>query len=108
VLEFLETPFFTRAITQLLHDSEYAALQGALIIDPEAGELIQGSGGLRKIRWQQSRRGKGKRGGIRVIYYLHMPDGLLYMLIAYAKGEKEDLSGVEKRMLKRLVEEEFK
>jgi hypothetical protein len=71
VLEFLETPFFTRAITQLLHDSEYAALQGALIIDPEAGELIQGSGGLRKIRWQQSRRGKGKRGGIRVIYDLH-------------------------------------
>jgi hypothetical protein len=108
VLEFLETPIFTRAITQLLHDSEYAALQGALIVNPAAGDLIPGSGGLRKIRWQQSQRGKGKRGGVRVIYYLHASDGLIYMLIAYSKGEKDDLSAVEKRMLRRFVEEEFK
>jgi len=107
MLEFLETLVFTRQLTGLLKDFEYAALQGALIVNPEAGDLIPGTGGLRKIRWQESQRGKGKRGGVRVIYYTYRPEGVIYMLVAYSKGGKDDLSASEKRVLRRLVEEEF-
>lgn len=69
MLEFRETDFFTRAITQLLSDDEYAELQGELVVNPAVGDVIPGSGGLRNVRWNQERRGKGKRGGVRVIYY---------------------------------------
>ncbi|MGZ8831345.1 MAG: toxin, partial [Thermoanaerobaculia bacterium] len=69
MLEFLETPVFTRRIADLLTDSEYAALQGTLIVNPESGDLIPGTGGLRKIRWQELQRGEGKRSGVRIIYY---------------------------------------
>jgi hypothetical protein len=85
VLEFRETQLFTRLIVELLTDQEYAALQGTLVITPEAGDLIQGTGGLRKLRWRQAARGKGKRGGIRVIYYWYEAGSLLYMLLAYSK-----------------------
>jgi len=108
MLEFLETPIFTRRIAELLSESEYASLQGALIVNPESGDLIPGTGGLRKIRWQESQRGKGKRGGVRIIYYWYRPESLIYMLLAYSKGEQDDLSASEKRILKRLVAEEFK
>jgi hypothetical protein len=91
----------------LLSESEYAALQGALVVSPEAGDLIPGTGGLRKIRWQQSRRGKGKRGGVRVIYYWYASGSVIYMLLAYSKDERDELSAAEKRILKRLVAEEF-
>jgi hypothetical protein len=106
MLEFFENPVFTRRITALLSDAEYAALQGALIVNPEAGDLIPGTGGLRKIRWQQSQRGKGKRGGVRVIYYMYRQEGVIYMLFAYSKGEQDDLSASEKRILRQLIEEE--
>lgn len=79
----------------------------ALIVNPESGDLIPGSGGLRKIRWHQPNRGKGKRGGIRIIYYWYGPDGVIYMLLAYAKGDQDDLSASEKRVLKKLVTKEF-
>ncbi|VFN03575.1 MAG: hypothetical protein BECKG1743F_GA0114225_108202 [Candidatus Kentron sp. G] len=72
---FMETPIFTKAITRLLSDDEYRELQGKLLLHPDAGVLIKGSGGLRKIRWKG--RGTGKRGGIRVIYYLGL---LCYVL----------------------------
>ena len=64
MLEFRETVIFTRDITRLLSDDEYSEL-----VQPEAGDLIPGTSGLRKLRWSERRRGKGKRGGIRVIYY---------------------------------------
>jgi hypothetical protein len=108
MLEFLETPVFTRRIVHLLSESEYAALQAALVLDPEAGDLIPGTGGLRKIRWEESRRGKGKRGGVRIIYYWYEPNAQIYMLLAYSKGEQDNLTASEKRALKRLVSEEFK
>jgi mRNA-degrading endonuclease RelE of RelBE toxin-antitoxin system len=107
-LEFLETSVFTRQITQLLSDSEYSALQGALVVSPEAGDLIPGTGGLRKLRWLEPKRGKGKRGGVRVIYYWYEPHAVVYLLLAYSKGERDDLSAREKRILKQLVSEEFK
>lgn len=107
MLEFLETPVFTRQVTDLLSDTEYAALQGALIVNPESGDLIPGTGGLRKMRWQETRRGKGKRGGIRVIYYWYSPRSVIYMLLTYSKDQQDDLTATQKRILKRLVTEEF-
>jgi mRNA-degrading endonuclease RelE of RelBE toxin-antitoxin system len=68
VISFIETRLFTRIVGDYLSDAEYAALQRTLIDDPNRGPVIRGSGGVRKLRWGQA--GRGKRGGIRVIYYL--------------------------------------
>jgi hypothetical protein len=108
VLEFRETHLFTRQITSLLGDDEYARLQGVLVVTPEAGDLIPGTAGLRKLRWSERRRGKGKRGGIRVVYYFVAGDALVYMLLAYSKGERDDLTAVQKRAMMRLISEEFR
>lgn len=108
MLEFRETELFTRAVTALLSDDEYAELQGALIIDPEAGDVIKETGGLRKLRWSQERRGKGKRGGVRVIYYWYATGALIYMLLAYSKDERDDLSSAQKKALAKLVKGELK
>lgn len=108
MLEFRETALFTRAVTTLLSDDEYAELQGTLVVNPEAGDVIKETGGLRKLRWGQQRRGKGKRGGVRVIYYWYAAGSLIYMLLAYSKDERDDLSIEQKRLLARLVREEFK
>ena len=108
MLEFRETELFTRAVITLLSDDEYAELQGALIVDPEAGDVIKQTGGLRKLRWSQERRGKGKRGGVRVIYYWHATRSLIYMLLVYSKDERDDLSVAQRKALARLVSEEFK
>ena len=107
MLEFRETAVFTRGITALLSDDEYAELQGTLIVQPEAGDLIKDTGGLRKLRWSQARRGKGKRGGVRVIYYWYSSGSLIYMLLAYSKAEQDDLTAIQKRTLARLVKEEL-
>jgi len=107
VLEFRETGLFTRDITALLSDEEYAELQGALVVNPEAGDLIKQTGGLRKLRWSQQSRGKGKRGGVRVIYYWYASGLLIYMLLAYSKDEQDDLSNAQKKLLVSLVNEEF-
>ena len=106
--EFRETQMFTRSITGLLSDDEYAKLQHLLVLDPAAGDLIPGTRGLRKVRWHQPTRWKGKRGGIRIIYYWYVAGSLLYMLVAYSKGKQEDLTSREKRLLSKLVAEEFK
>ena len=108
MLEFRETTIFTREITSLLEDDEYARLQGVLVLQPEMGDVIPGTSGLRKMRWSQPGRGKGKRGGIRVIYYWYTEGSLIYMLLAYSKGERDDLSASQKRALAQLLTEEFK
>ena len=107
MLKFFETPVFTRQITELLVDDEYAELQGALVVNPEAGDLIRDTGGIRKIRWSQQRRNKGKRGGVRVIYYWHRSDEEIYLLLAYSKDQSDDLTPEQKRVLRQLVKEEF-
>jgi mRNA-degrading endonuclease RelE of RelBE toxin-antitoxin system len=73
VLTFIETKLFSRLLQNYLSDDEYAALQNFLVDNPEAGDLIRGSGGVRKLRWGLV--GRGKRGGIRVIYYLRLQQG---------------------------------
>jgi hypothetical protein len=84
------------------------SVQGTLVVNPEAGDLIKQTGGLRKVRWSQHRRGKGKRGGVRVIYYWYASGSLIYMLLAYSKNEQDDLSAAQTKLLVGLVKEEFK
>ena len=100
---FTETPVFTRQITKLLPDDQYRELQQELIFNPAAGDVIQHSGGLRKVRWRSAT--KGKRGGLRVIYYWYVSDDEIYMLLAYGKGEKDDLTPKEIKLLRGLVQE---
>lgn len=100
---FIETPVFTRQITRLLPDDEYRELQQEMIFNPAAGSIIKHSGGLRKIRWRTAAR--GKRGGIRVIYYWYVSGNQIYMLLAYGKGEKDDLTAKELKIIRKIVQE---
>lgn len=102
---FLETPVFTRQIKALVDDDHYQQLQALLMARPNAGDLIPGSRGLRKVRMRLA--GRGKRGGARIIYYWLKDRSLIYMLLAYAKSEMESLSAIETRTLGDLVHEEL-
>jgi mRNA-degrading endonuclease RelE of RelBE toxin-antitoxin system len=104
-MRFIETPVFSRAIIALLDDEAYRLLQLAMLLRPECGPLIPNSGGLRKLRWPLP--GRGKRGGLRVIYYWDERREVFYMLYAYTKNEQEDLTAQQLRVLARLVREEF-
>ena len=101
----VETLVFTRRVLKLLSDDNYRSLQRFLVANPEAGDLIRQSGGLRKIRWSVA--GRGKRGGVRVIYYWAPAHEMILMLLMYGKNEQDDLSPEQLRVLKRLIEEEF-
>ena len=103
---FIETPVFTEEIQKYLVDDEYKEFQTVLLIRPEAGDLIKGSGGLRKIRWKI--KGTGKRGGLRIIYYWDEPEDTIYLLISYLKTKKEDLSLKEIKILSNLIKEYLK
>jgi len=100
MISFIETKLFTRLVQDYLSDDEYAALQQALLADPEAGAIIAGSGGVRKLRWGVA--GRGKRGGIRVIYFLRTRHGQIWMLTLYAKNVAENVSA---RVLKQIKDE---
>jgi hypothetical protein len=98
----IETPIFTKLITGLMSDDEYKGLQEALVTRPEMGALIKNSGGLRKVRW--SLEGRGKSGGVRVIYYWMSADDQLYMLLVYPKNEQENLTDAQVSALRKIVE----
>lgn len=101
----VETPVFTRRVLKLMSDEDYRALQQRLVANPEVGALIRRSGGLRKVRWASV--GRGKRGGVRAIYYWHRVREMLLMLLIYGKNEQDDLTPEQLRTLKFLVEKEF-
>lgn len=101
---FVESSEFTEWVVEFLPDQDYASFQRMLAANPDAGDVMAGCGGLRKIRWSDPRRQKGKRGGVRVIYLHVEKANRIFLLDVYAKGEKEDLSAEEKKHLKRLAE----
>lgn len=103
VFSFIETKLFTKLVTEYLSDDEYSMLQQALIANPDAGDLIQGSGGVRKLRWGV--RGRGKRGGIRVIYYAKLRKGQIWLLALYAKNVVEHISPQVLREIKEEIDD---
>ena len=102
-VEFIATPTFTRLIGKLMDDDEYAKMQLALARRPDWGKVIPGGGGLRKLRWAGS--GRGKRGGLRVLYCWQTADHQIWLLVAYPKSDRDDLSHDEIKQLRRSVEE---
>jgi hypothetical protein len=104
-MRFVETHVFTDLVCKNLEDDEYRALQGSLLLRPEQGPVVPGSGGLRKVRW--GAQGRGKRGGLRLIYFWDKPSGTYYMLFLYRKSEQGDLTKAQVQVLGRLVREEF-
>lgn len=86
-------------------DDDYRKLQAALVGNPELGQLIRGSGGLRKVRWGLP--GRGKSGGARVIYYWAVNDEELFMLLIYSKSEQDDLTPEQLKIIKKIVKEEY-
>jgi len=89
MVTFVETRLFTKLVQEYLSDDEYAALQQSLVVNPEAGDVIPGSGGVRKVRWAIA--GKGKSGGVRVIYYFKRQDDEIWLLTIYSKNEVESI-----------------
>lgn len=100
---FVESELFTKLVDDYLSDEEYASLQMHLLDRPDAGPVIRNSGGIRKLRWAS--RGKGKRGGIRVIYYVH-DEVSLWMLTIYRKGEVDSIPGPLLRKIKEAMKNE--
>lgn len=98
---FIEAPTFSRLVQKYLDDDQYSALQWALALRPEAGAIIPGSGGIRKLRWGTESR--GKRGGLRVIYYWRNKTGEILLLTLYAKNEAENISPEMLRALRKEI-----
>jgi hypothetical protein len=103
MLTFVESPTFTEQINALITDAEYRAFQQKLAANPDAGDVMPGLGGLRKVR--MAAKGKGKRGGARVIYLLMVNPGIIYLFYVYTKGEMTDLSSEHKKRLRMAIEE---
>ena len=100
---FVETSLFSKLLANYLSDEEYRGLQNYLIERPEAGAIIRTSGGVRKVRWAAG--GKGKSGGVRVIYYWITADDQIVLLTLYGKGDQEDLTAAELKRIVKLIED---
>ena len=105
-MKIIETPIFTKKVTSLLSEDEYRKLQNELVSNPEKGKIIPGIGGLRKIRWKIS--GRGKSSGVRTIYYWISKNETILMLFMYRKNIQDDLTSSQLKILKSLVEKELK
>lgn len=104
---FVELPVFAKYRPEYLDDEGFRDLQNSLMANPEAGDVIEGTGGLRKIRQPDPRRGKGKRGGLRVIYYWWDGKRQFWLFTLYDKDEMDDLSAKEKKALKDMLKREL-
>jgi hypothetical protein len=107
-MEFLEAPAFTRYVSGYLTDDEYRELQNRMAAAPEHGDVIPGTGGFRKLRWTDPRRGKGRRGGLRVIYYYFPGEQQIWLITLYDKNEASDLTPKERQALKSAIEIELR
>jgi mRNA-degrading endonuclease RelE of RelBE toxin-antitoxin system len=102
---FVETRVFSRQRREHLEEEQFRALQSYLLENPDAGARIPGTGGLRKMRW--STEGRGKRGGVRIIYFVIEARELILLLLLYPKNVQDDLTPEQKRVLKELVRAEL-
>ena len=99
-MEFIEAPAFTRNLAIYLDDEGYRLLQASFVDNPEAGKVIPETGGFRKVRWPDQRRGKGKRGGLRVIYYYFSDEAQIWLVTLYDKDQADDLTPAQKKVLR--------
>lgn len=104
---FVELPPFERYRSDYFDDDSFVTLQRLLMSNPEAGNVIPGTGGLRKLRFTDERRGKGKRGGLRVIYYWWNQGSQFWLFTVYAKNEMLDLTKAQRQLLKEMIKKEL-
>lgn len=108
MVEFFEAPAFTRHLGAYLDDAGLLALQLFLIDHPEAGKIMPGTGGFRKLRWADETRGKGKRGGLRIIYFFLHEEHQVWLFTLYGKGDAADLTPDQKAHLRTAIDAERK
>jgi len=106
-MEFIEAPAFTRYVATYLTDDSYRKLQSKLATHPGLGDVMTGTGGFRKLRWADERRGKGRRSGLRIVYYYFQTDRQIWLITIYDKDEASDLTPKEKSSLKSAIEAEL-
>ena len=107
-MEFVEAPAFTRHLSGYLNDDGYRELQTRLSDNPDLGDLMPGTGGFREMRWADVRRGKGQRGGLRIIYTYFPADRQIWLMTLYDKSEAVDLTEKEKKALKAAMATELR
>jgi hypothetical protein len=100
MVTFVESPLFTKLVHDYLADDEYRVFQSFLATNPDVGDVVRGSGGVRKVRW--GRRGSGKSGGVRILYFARTEAGEIWLLLIYAKSAVDSIPG---HILKALKEE---
>ncbi|MEW6668062.1 MAG: transcriptional regulator [Thermodesulfobacteriota bacterium] len=102
MVTFVESPLFTKQVYDYLTDDEYGAFQAFLATDPDAGDVVRGSGGVRKVRW--GRRGTGKSGGVRVLYFARTEAGEIWLLLIYAKSAVDSIPAHILKAIKKEME----
>jgi len=107
-MEFIEASAFTRYLSDYLDDDEYRKLQNELAVKPELGDVMPGTGGFRKLRWADPKRGKGRRGGLRIIYFYFAGEQQIWIVMLYGKNETSDLSSKQKKELRSAIESELR
>lgn len=104
MFEFIETSYFSRHREKYMDDDQFREFQSTLAKDPSVGDVMPGCGGARKMRWADPRRGKGKRGGLRIIYYFASSDGQIWLLTLFDKSEMKDLDARQQLEMKALIQ----
>lgn len=107
-MEFIEAPAFTRHVPEYLDDASYGARQERLMANPNSGDVMPGAGGFRKMRWADPMRGRGRRGGLRIIYFYFASEQQIWLMTLYGKNEAADLTPKEKKALKAALDAELK